>query len=135
MSNSNAKVESVTSVRMPCSKINIPAIRRDLSRHDHKALRDDIERQGLQVPITVKELRNGRYRLLDGFKRLMACLDLNHDMIDCRIIPWDSPMYVETDHASYARHLRRILKNMSIEEASQRIGRSVEWIQHIIDEN
>jgi hypothetical protein len=118
--------------RIPCSKINIPAITRNLN-YQPKELRIDIEINGLLNPIIVKELSNGRYRLIDGFRRLMACLELNYDMIDVNIVPLNDPRYVGTNFESYTGVLQKLLDNMTIDELAQRLGKSVEWINYMIN--
>lgn len=44
-------------------------------------LMNDIKLKGLVEPIVVKRVKNGRFKLLDGACRVMACKELGHKTI------------------------------------------------------
>ncbi len=72
---------------IPIKAVAVPAARRKVLHPDTvRALAADILRNGLRVPITVRE-DGGRFRLVDGLHRLEAMKWLEHEAIEATVLP------------------------------------------------
>ena len=127
-----------TLASLPCRLIdpdpNQP--RRDLGKLDELA--ESIRAQGLIQPLIVEPLATGRYRILAGERRYMACRQLGLETVPCiaRMVAVHSRLalqLIENLHrkdlnpVEEARRFQRLMEefNLSQRDLAQRLGRSL----------
>ena len=105
------------------------AILPDLSPEEYEALKADIARRGVQVPIELDDEGN----VLDGHHRLRACAEL--DISDFpRVIRTGLTDEEKQEHALRANLTRRHLTKEQREELVQRVRREWGWSPYKIEE-
>lgn len=110
-------------VQIPVAKIqrDINQPRRDFGTEgDANRLLTSIKQYGIENPISVSELDDGRYIIIDGHRRYICAQKLGYTEIPCRIYPHLANAELETRRYEIQNN-RRSWKPMERSEALERI--------------
>lgn len=112
-----------TFVQLPVSKIqrDINQPRRDFGTEgDTNRLLVSIKQYGIENPIAVSELEDGRYIIIDGHRRYICAQKLGYAEVPCRVYPRLGNAELETRRYEIQNN-RRSWKPMERSEALERI--------------
>ena len=82
-------MEDAAHSSLRCLPLEVILTRQNV-QHDPAVIRQlasSVSREGLLMPVTVEEIGNGQYRLMDGEKRIAAFRLLGYTHIDAEILP------------------------------------------------
>ena len=111
----------------------------DKSTEEYKDLVKSIMERGVIQPVMVA-IRGNQYLLVTGLYRYTASVDALKETIPAQIRNLSDAEIeerqllvckhkIETTPADYAIALKRMLKNMSIEELAKKLDKTVQWIK------
>lgn len=112
-----------TFLEIPVDKIqrDVNQPRRDFGTEgDTNRLLLSIEQYGIENPISVSELEDGRYIIIDGHRRYICAQKLGYEQVPCRVYPKLSNAELETRRYEIQNN-RRSWKPMERSEALERI--------------
>ena len=112
-----------TFLEIPVNKIqrDVNQPRRDFGTEgDTNRLLLSIEQYGIENPISVSELEDGRYIIIDGHRRYICAQKLGYEQVPCRVYPKLSNAELETRRYEIQNN-RRSWKPMERSEALERI--------------
>lgn len=112
-----------TFVEIPVGKIqrDVNQPRRDFGTEgDTNRLLLSIKQYGIENPISVSELEDGRYIIIDGHRRYICAQKLGYEQVPCRVYPKLSNAELETRRYEIQNN-RRSWKPMERSEALERI--------------
>lgn len=120
-----------------------PLRRVDTTTESYQGLKVSIRQDGLLSPITVYDLGEGKYEVIDGGHRLQAHKDLGIDFIEAwlsnatkqdslRLQMVHNVHRVPVSNKEYADAVAKLLKNSSIEQLSMDLRISPQWLLKII---
>ena len=81
------------------------------------ALSQSIAAIGLHQPIVVRPVGNGKYVVVAGMRRYLACQSLQWDEIECKVIENDEE---RAEYVSFAENVER--KNLSSKEKADKVA-------------
>ena len=131
-------------IKLKISEIEPPAIMVREELNDVDELAASIKRSGLLQPIVVRRLESGKYRLVCGYRRYLACQKLGWEEIPARVIECDDvteKILLLTENIQrrdvnpfqLAKVIIDLVDNhgLSITEVAERLGKSKSYVSKL----